>query len=236
MTEAARRGIILRKLARLEIGRAAAVISTGITALDAVLGAGGLPRGRIVEWFGPPSSGKTTLALRTVGSAQRSGLVAAWIDADRTFDPVYAGALGVTLDRLPVVRPESAEEALQMARQLLDSGAVDLLIVDSAAALTPQLELEAGMAEASAGLYRRVLASLLRRLGFSLRRTGTAAVLLNQSHAHWDAAAGDTEASSGGPALKLRASVRIAFQPEGRRVRLRALKNAAGDPFATAVL
>src|ERR1700722_5189488 len=129
MTEEYRQSTIRRKLAGTEIPRSRPSISTGFRVLDAVLGAGGLPRGRIVEWFGPPSCGKTTLALQTVAHIQGTGSIAAWIDADRTFDPGYAVALGVALDRLAVARPESAEEAMEIVRQLLGSGAVDLLVV-----------------------------------------------------------------------------------------------------------
>jgi recombination protein RecA len=237
MTEAYRQSAIRRKLARMENRRTSPAIPTGFRALDEVLGAGGLPRGHIVEWFGPPSCGKTTLALQTVAHLQESGSVAAWIDADRTFDPSYAVALGVTLERLPVARPESAEEALEMARQLLDSGAVDLLVVDSAAALTPSLELGAGIGDSGAGLHGRVLASGLRKMCFTLRRSGSAAIFVNQSRTRLDAAAGELETSAGGPALKLYAPVRLAFHPEnGRRLRLRALKNNAAAAFKGGVL
>lgn len=237
MTEEYRQRAIWQKLARMESRRTSPAIPTGFRALDSVSGPGGLPRGRIVEWFGPPSCGKTTLALQTAGSIQKNGLVAAWIDVDRTFDPSYAAALGVTLDRLPVARPESAEEALEMAGQLLQSGAVDLLVVDSVAALTPRLELDSGIGDGGSGLQGRVLASGLRRMCFTLRRAGAAAIFLNQSRTRLDAAAGEMETSAGGPALKLYAPVRLAFQPEsGRRLRLRALKNNAAATFISDVL
>lgn len=233
MTEQYRQRAIWRKLARLEM-RAVPAIPTGFRALDGMLGAGGLPRGCIVEWFGPPACGKTTLALQTVAHLQRNGSMAAWIDADRTFDPGYAAALGVTLERLPVARPESAEEAMEMARQLLGSGAVDLLVVDSAAALAPSLELEAGISDTLAGLQSRVLAAGLRRFCFALRRSASAALFLNQSRVRPD---GEMETSAGGPALKLYAPVRLAFRPEnGSHLRLRALKNGASEAFRCGVL
>jgi recombination protein RecA len=226
MTEEYRQRVIRRKLAQMEIPRASPALPTGSRTLDALLGVGGLPRGSIVEWFGPPSCGKTTLALATVAHIQRSGAVAAWIDADRTFDPGYAAALGVTLERLPVARPESAEEAMEIARQLLSSGAVDLLVLDSVAALTPRLELGSGIGDSGSGLQAHVLTSWLRKICFTLRRSDAAALFLNQSRARLDAAVGDMETSAGGPALKLHAPVRIAFQPEsGRGLRLRAVKN-----------
>jgi len=236
-TEEYRQRAIWRKLARMESRRTSPAIPTGFRALDAVLGVGGLPRGHIVEWFGPPSCGKTTLALQTVAHVQQNGSVAAWIDADRTFDPSYAAALGVTLERLPLARPESAEEALEMARQLLDSGAVDPLVVDSAAALIPRLELRAGIGDGGSGLQGRVLASGLRKMCFTLRRSDSAALFLNQNRIRLDAAAGEMETSAGGPALKLYAPVRLAFQPEnGRGLRLRALKNSATAAFKGGVL
>ena len=234
MTEAQRRVTILAKLARLDIS-AAAPLATGLAALDDLLG-GGLPRRKIVEWFGPPSSAKTTLALQTAARLQRSGVQPAWIDADRTFDAVYATTFGVTLDRLPVVQPQSAEEALQIAVQLVDSHAVDLLIVDSAAALTPRLELAAGTENPISGLQSRVLSAGLRALSVALRRSGATALFLNHSYRPPDAVSDETEASAGGPALKLHAAVRIAFHPESaRRIRLRALKNTANSAFATSI-
>ena len=235
MTEEQRQRIIRGKLARHEIG-APPLISTGDAALDGVMG-GGLPRGRIAEWFGPPSCGKTTLALRTAAHLQQSGSVAAWIDADRTFDPLYASSLGVSFDDLPVVRPESAEEAVEMGARLVESGAVDLLIVDSAAALIPRLELSAAIGDGPAGWQSRILATGLRRLGVRLRRHRAAALFLNQSRAYAGGARDEWETGAGGPALKLHAAVRLAFQPEsGGRLRLRALKNPANTAFPTCVV
>jgi len=217
--------------------RPAGSLSTGLRALDGVLGGGGLPRGAIAEWFGPPACGKTTLALETVAHIQKSGALAAWIDADRTFDPAYAASLGVNLERLPVARPESAEEAMEMARQLVNSAALDLLVVDSAAALVSSLELDAGIGDAFAGLQSRVLASRLRGVCLSLRRSGAAALFLNQSRARPEGAAGGTETSAGGPALKLHAAVRLRLEPENAtRLRLRVLKNSRAEASPGGVL
>jgi len=233
MTEEHRQRTIWRKLSRSEEVPTGSAIPTGLGALDRALGAGGLPRGRIVEWFGPPSCGKTSLALETVAHAQRNGSVAAWIDADRTFDPAYAAARGITLDRLPVVQADSAEQTLEIAGQLLASGAVDLLVVDSAAALTPRLELDGGLGDGGWGLQRRVLESGLRRLSFALRRNHAAAVFLNQTRWRLDGPDREMETSAGGPALKLYAAARIGLQPAAAsRVRFRILKNKAAAPFA----
>ncbi len=162
--------------------------------------------------------------MQTVAHIQASGSIAAWIDADRTFDPGYAVALGVALDRLAVARPESAEEAMEMVRQLLASGAVDLLVVDSAAALIPHLELGSGTVDAGSGLQARVLSSGLRGIWFPLQRSDSAALFLNQTRAGGES--GEMETSAGGPSLKLYAPVRLAFEPAaGRRLRLRVLKN-----------
>ena len=235
MSEEHRQRTIRQKLAAMESQAVCPAIGTCVASLDAVLGDGGLPRGRIVEWFGPPSCGKTTLALQVVSHAQQRGSIAAWIDADRTFDAGYATALGVALERLPVARPESAEEALAIVRQLLESGAVDLVVVDSAAALTPSLELNSGVTDDFSGLQARVLASGLRRMGCGLRRSGAAALFLNQTRGRPDAA--EVESSAGGPSLKLYAPLRLAFLPEqGRRLRLRTLKNHAAAALREAVL
>jgi len=208
---------------------------TGFAALDNALGIGGLPRGRIVEIFGPPNCGKTALALQTIAHLQQSGGAAAWIDAEHAFDPRFATQLGVDLAGLPVAEPGSAEEALEIARRFAASGAVDLVVVDSAAALVPQLELETGMA-AGAGLHGRVLASELRRLSWLAARTGVCMVFLNQIRGRLEAAAGEAETSAGGPSLKLYSAVRIALSATGRTVRFRVLKNKLAAPFATGEL
>ena len=233
MTERERQRAIRLRLCRTQgaPGRlAGSVMPTGFAALDAALG-GGLPCGRILELFGPPSSGKTTLALQAAAHLQANGLTVGWIDADHTFDPGYAGALGVSVERLVALQPAYAEEALEMARRLAASAAVDLLVVDSAAALVPRLELETEIGESGLGLQARVLASGLRRLAAEAARAGAAALFLNQMRGRRDA--GEEETTAGGPALKLYAAARIALAPAaGARVRFRILKNKAAAPFA----
>ena len=208
-----------------------APIPTGFTRLDAALGVGGLPRGRIVELFGPDSSGKTTLALQAIAHLQNNGGTAAWIDAEHVFDAAYAVKSGVAIERLPVAQPESAEQALAIAHRLAVSEAVDLLVIDSAAALVPKLELEAGIGDSSPGLHGRVLASGLRRLSRAVARTDTAVVFLNQTRSRLESSGGETETTAGGPALKLYAAVRIALYPAGGRVRFRVLKNKVATAF-----
>ena len=211
---------------------AASVIATGFAALDAALGTGGFPGGRVVELFGASSTGKTTLALQMIAHAQSVGLTAAWIDAEHAFDPAYAAMLGVAIDRLPVAKPESAEQALEMVRQLAASLAVDLLVVDSAAALTPRLELETGLGEGGRGLQSRVLASGLRNVAGIVARTGTVVVFLNQLRSRPEASREESETTAGGPALKLYAAIRISLDARAAgRVRFRVLKNKAAAAF-----
>ena len=234
MKESERRRAILQRLARMETAPARrAPISTGFRALDAALG-GGLPRGKIVEWFGPAGSGKTTLAIQTIAHLQHAGMSAAWIDADHTFDPAYAAALGMTLEQFPVAQPGSAEEAMDVTRTLAASGAVDLIVVDSAAALVPRLEVEAGIGEGAPGLQARVLGSELRKLSAAIRRTDACVLCLNQMR---NLPGGAGETSAGGPPLKLFAAIRLAMIPApGARVRLRVLKNKASEGIASGEL
>jgi len=229
MTEREREHAIQVKLARLE-SRLPAFIPTGFEALDRAL-AGGLPRGRITELFGGSSTGKTTLALQAIAYAQRNGLSAAWIDAERSFDPAYALHRGVNLERLPVARPDTAEESLEIARQLAASGGIDLLALDSAAALTPALELEIGLGDGSVGLQSRILASGFRRLGFAATRTETAILVLNQVRSR--SGASDAETTAGGPALKLQAAVRISLEraPGRASSHFRVLKSNMAEAF-----
>lgn len=235
MTERERQRIIRQKLVRLgqfAAGRAAPVIPTGFPALDDALGTGGLPRGRIVEIFGPASSGKSTLASQILAHAMEAGASAAWIDAEHVFDPAQAARLGVPVERLLLARPDSAEQALEMARRLVESGALDLLAIDSAAALAPRLELEIALGEGGAGLHSRVLASGLRKLASAVARWGAVALVLNQTRARAEAGPGEGEVSAGGPPLKLYAAVRIALDAaRASEVRFRLLKNKAGEPF-----
>jgi recombination protein RecA len=231
MREQQRQHAIWSKLARMESVRRLEPLSTGLARLDAALGAGGLPRGRIVELFGP-GCGKTTLALQTVAHIQAGGSVAGWLDADRTFDPAYASGLGVAVEKMPVVQPESAEQALEIAYQLSISGALDLLVIDSAAALVPRLELEAAIGESGPGLQARVLASGLRKLSTAAARSGMAVLVLNQVRSSPQAGGGDAETSAGGPALKLYSAVRIALGPAPvGRVRFRIVKSKVAAAF-----
>ena len=239
MKEQDRQRAIRLKLSQMESAstsragcRPGSALSTGFAALDAALGMGGLPRGCLVELFGP-SCGKTTLALQVVAHLQKRGSTAAWIDSDHAFDPAYAVKLGVAIERMPVVQPESAEEALEIARRLAISGAVDLLVVDSAAALVPNLELETGIGASGPGLHSRVLASGLRRLAMAVAKAGATMLFLNQTRGRPEPSGGEAETSAGGPPLKLHAAVRIALGPAGdRRVRFRVLKNKVAAAFA----
>lgn len=230
MTEGERQRAIRVKLARSE-GRLTAFVPTGFGALDRAL-AGGLPRGRITEIFGGPSSGKTTLALDIVAHAQADGLSAAWIDVERAFDPAYAVRRGVILERLPVARPDTAEESLEIARQLAGSCGIDLLALDSAAALAPALELEIGLGDASLGLQSRILASGFRRLAFAAARTETAILVLNQVRSRGSPS--EAETTAGGPGLKLHAAVRISLEPAGgaANARFRVLKSRMAAAFS----
>jgi recombination protein RecA len=230
MKEADRQRSIRTRLTRLE-SRPVQPLPTGFPALDAAVG-GGLPRGAIVEIFGPAYCGKTTLALRIAAHLQQSGGAAAWIDAEHAFDPAAAARAGVAIEQLPVARPESAEQALEIVRKLTGSGAIELVVVDSAAALVPQVELETAVGHTGHSLQNRVLASGLRRLTGELRRTGAVLLFLNQTRG-----GDDFETSAGGPALKLFAALRLALRagPDGR-MRFRVLKNKAGEAFGEGAL
>lgn len=221
MREEQRQNAIRRKLAGMASDTAAA-LTTGFESMDRATG--GLPRGRIVELFGGAGTGKTTLTLQIAAHVQKSGEVV-WIDADRSFDPAYAAGFGVDLERLAVARPDSAEQAFEIMARLALSGAVDLIVVDSAAALAPEVELQTGIGSSGPGAHTRALASGLRKIAAALRRSGAAALLLNQTRA------GD-EASAGGAPLKLFAAARISLRRSGGgRVRFRVLKNRAADAF-----
>jgi recombination protein RecA len=203
-------------------------LETGFAALDAATG--GLPRGRFTEIFGGPGSGKTTLALQIAARAQKTSAVA-WIDADAAFDPAYSASLGVDVEKLAVARPRSAEEAFEIVRRLALSRALDLIVIDSAAALTPEVELQTGIGKSGPGAQSRAFASGLRRSGAALRLAATAALVLNQTRA----SAGG-EKSAGGAPLKLAAAVRIALYPSGTGARFRVLKSHAGGAFLEGLL
>ena len=226
MDEEQRQRAIRLRLARSE-ERRCGVLPAGFAALDRAL-AGGLPRGAIVELFGPPASGKTTLALQIVAHTQENGGTAAWIDAEHVFEAPYAASLGVRIAEMPLVEPESAEQALEIAAKLAGSGAVDLIVVDSAAALVPRLELESGTGASGEGLHTRVLASGLRKLAQDARKSGLVALFLNQMRSR---GGGESEASAGGPPLKLYAAVRLGLDPRRGGVAFRIVKNRVAAAF-----
>jgi recombination protein RecA len=226
MTEEQRQRAIRLRLARSD-PRSFGFMPTGFTALDSALG-GGLPRSSIVEIFGSSSSGKTTLALQIVAHAQRSGATATWIDAEHVFDAPYAAGLGVRVAEMPVAQPESAEQALQIAGKLLASAAVDMLIVDSAAALVPRLELQSAIGDSGEGLHSRVLASGLRKLARIVASSGAVAIFLNQTRSR----ASEQESSAGGPPLKLYGSLRLALESQtSDYMEFRVLKNKLAGAF-----
>jgi recombination protein RecA len=236
--EEERQRAILLRLARMPVPALPpeSFFSSGFRALDEALGRG-FPRGHMIELFGPSGCGKTTLAIQCVAHIQKNALTAAWIDADHTFDPAYAARLGVDVERVPFAQPASAEQGLEIARTLAGSGAVDLLVVDSAAALVPRLELEAGIGNDAPGLHARVLASGLRKLRHALVHSGACVVFLNQMRNRPDASTGEGETTAGGAPLKLFAAVRLALIPAtGGRMALRARKNKVAESMTDRVL
>jgi len=206
-------------------------LPTGFPSLDRSLQTGGLPRARITEVFGPANCGKTALALQIVAHSQRNRASAAWIDAEHAFDPAFATALGVHLEDLPVAAPESAEDAMEITRHFVESDAVDLVVVDSAAALVPRLELETGVGILK--LQTRVLGTALRHVVRSAARSDTSILFLNQARTRMD---GSGETSAGGAPLKLHAAVRIALNKRAGGVHFRILKNKFGASFASGSL
>lgn len=222
------------------------VISTGSLALDAALGVGGLPRGRIVEIFGPESSGKTTLALHAIAEANKLGGMAAFIDAEHAFDPVYAQKLGIDTSQLIISQPDYGEQALEIADTLIRSGALDVVVIDSVAALVPKAELEGEMGDSKVGLQARLMSQALRKLTASISRTGCIAIFINQLREKIGGMAmyGPTETTTGGNALKFYASVRLDVRRIGaikegndiigHRVRVKVVKNKVAPPFKTA--
>ena len=216
-------------------------ISTGSLGLDIALGVGGLPRGRVVEVYGPESSGKTTLALQTVAEAQKSGGVCGFIDAEHALDPAYARKLGVNLDDLLISQPDNGEQALEIADTLIRSGSVDVLVIDSVAALTPKAEIEGEMGESRPGLQARLMSQALRKLTGSISRTKTMVIFINQIRMKIGVMYGSPETTTGGNALKFYASVRLDIRrvstlkdrddPIGNSVRVKVVKNKVAPPF-----
>ena len=221
-----------------------ATIPTGSIALDAALGVGGVPRGRVVEIYGPESSGKTTLALHLIANAQRAGGLAAFIDAEHALDPEYAGKLGVDLDELLVSQPDFGEQALEIAETLIRSGSVDVIVIDSVAALVPRTELEGDMGEAQVGLQARLMSQALRKLAGIVSKSRTSLVFINQVREKIGVMFGSPETTSGGRALKFYASVRIDIRRIasikqgdaviGNRTRAKVAKNKVAAPFRVA--
>jgi recombination protein RecA len=220
------------------------VIPTGAISLDVALGIGGLPRGRVVEIYGPESSGKTTVALHAVANAQRAGGIAAFIDAEHALDPEYAKALGVDIDELLVSQPDTGEQALEIADMLIRSNAIDILVIDSVAALVPKAEIEGEMGDSHVGLQARLMSQALRKITGALATSGTTAIFINQLREKIGVFFGSPETTTGGKALKFYASVRLDVRrietlkdgqdAVGSRTRVKVVKNKVAPPFKQA--
>ena len=220
------------------------VIPTGSIGLDVALGVGGYPRGRIIEIFGPESSGKTTLAIHAIAEAQKRGGIAAFIDAEHAFDRFYAEKLGVDVDNLWISQPDNGEQALQIADQLISSSAVDILVVDSVAALTPKKEIEGDMGDSAVGLQARLMSQALRKLTGTIAKTNTCCIFINQLREKIGIMFGNPETTTGGNALKFYASVRLDIRRVtslkdgdniiGNHVRVKVVKNKVAPPFRKA--
>jgi recombination protein RecA len=217
------------------------VISTGSLGLDVALGVGGFPKGRIVEIYGPESSGKTTVAIHTIAEAQKAGGICAIIDAEHAFDANYARKLGVDVDALIISQPDYGEQALEIADRLISSGAVDLVVVDSVAALVPKSELEGEMGDSKMGLHARLMSQALRKLTATISRTGCCCIFINQLREKIGVMFGNPETTTGGNALKFYASVRLDIRrisqikdgdtASGNRTRVKVVKNKVAPPF-----
>lgn len=220
------------------------VIPTGSLALDIALGCGGLPRGRIVEIYGPESSGKTTLTLEVIAQAQKLGGVAAFIDAEHALDPTYAEKIGVNLDDLLVSQPDTGEQALEIADMLVRSGGVDIVVIDSVAALTPKAEIEGEMGDSHVGLQARLMSQALRKLTANIKRSNTLVIFINQIRMKIGVMFGSPETTTGGNALKFYASVRLDIrrigalkngdEVVGNETRVKVVKNKVAPPFRNA--
>jgi recombination protein RecA len=219
-------------------------ISTGALALDLALGIGGLPRGRVTEIYGPESSGKSTLAMHVVAEAQRNGGTCAYIDAEHAMDPVYARSIGVDVDRLFISQPDTGEQALEICDMLVRSGALDVVVIDSVAALTPKAEIEGEMGDAFVGLQARLMSQALRKLTGSINRTNTIVIFINQLREKIGVMFGSPETTPGGRALKFYSSVRLDIRrieaikdgsdATGNRTRVKVVKNKVAPPFKQA--
>lgn len=227
-----------------EVRQPIAVIPTGSIALDVALGIGGLPRGRVIEVYGPESSGKTTVALHAVAEAQRNGGIAAFIDAEHALDPDYAAKLGVDTDALLVSQPDTGEQALEIADMLIRSGALDIIVIDSVAALVPKAEIEGEMGDSHVGLQARLMSQALRKMTGALNNSGTTAIFINQLREKIGVMFGSPETTTGGKALKFYASVRLDVRrietlkdgsdAVGNRTRVKVVKNKVSPPFKQA--
>jgi recombination protein RecA len=216
-------------------------VSTGALSLDLALGIGGLPRGRITEIYGPESSGKSTLALHVVAEAQRNGGICAYVDAEHALDPVYAKAIGVDIDELLISQPDTGEQALEIADMLVRSGAIDVVVIDSVAALTPRAEIEGEMGDTHVGLQARLMSQALRKLTANLNKSRTIAVFINQLREKIGVMFGSPETTPGGRALKFYSSVRLdirriesikdGVEVVGNRTRVKVVKNKCAPPF-----
>lgn len=220
------------------------VISTGSLGLDIALGVGGFPKGRIIEIYGPESSGKTTLAIHAIANAQRNGGIAAFIDAEHAFDRSYAQKLGVDTENLLISQPDNGEQALEIADNLIRSGAIDIIVIDSVAALTPKSEIEGEMGESKMGLQARLMSQALRKLTGTINRTNCCCIFINQLREKIGVMFGNPETTTGGNALKFYASIRLDIRRAsqikegevamGNHVRVKVIKNKVAPPFTTA--
>jgi len=217
------------------------VISTGSIGLNAALGVGGLPKGRVIEIFGPESSGKTTLAIHAIAEAQKKGGIAAFIDAEHAFDRFYAEKLGVNIGELLVAQPDNGEQALEIADNLIRSGAIDIIVIDSVAALTPKSEIDGDMGDSKMGLQARLMSQALRKLTATISKTGCCCIFINQLRDKIGVMFGNPETTTGGNALKFYASVRLDIRrtsqlkdgdvASGNRVKVKVVKNKVAPPF-----
>ncbi|WP_073281497.1 recombinase RecA [Hymenobacter psychrotolerans] len=218
------------------------VISTGSLGLDIALGVGGLPKGRVVEIYGPESSGKTTLTMHCIAEAQKKGGVAAFIDAEHAFDPLYAKKLGIDTENLLIAQPDNGEQALEIADQLISSGAIDIIVIDSVAALVPKGELEGDMGDSKVGLHARLMSQALRKLTGTINKTGCCCIFINQLREKIGVMFGSPETTTGGNALKFYASVRLDIRRigqikedkdnvTGNRTKVKVVKNKVAPPF-----
>ncbi|WP_303973330.1 recombinase RecA [Streptococcus merionis] len=240
------KGAIMRLGERVE--QKVQVMSSGSLALDIALGAGGYPKGRIVEIYGPESSGKTTVALHAVAQCQKDGGIAAFIDAEHALDPLYAQALGVNIDELLLSQPDSGEQGLEIAGKLIDSGAVDLVVIDSVAALVPRAEIDGDIGDNHVGLQARMMSQAMRKLGASINKTKTIAIFINQLREKVGVMFGNPETTPGGRALKFYSSVRLDVrgttqikgtgdqkdQNVGKETKIKVVKNKVAPPFKEA--